>query len=385
MKHFLYLFILFPFFSHSQLPSIAEKTKNLASYKGFFNFFWDDKSGKLFIQVDHLDSQFIYQTSLPAGLGSNDVGLDRGILGNTYVVKFSRTGNKIFLVEPNQHYRAVTNSATEKRAVEQSFPQSILWGFTVEAESNTSILIDATGFLLRDAMKAASTLKNAKQGSYSIDASRSALYLPRTKNFPLNTEFESTITLVNTDGQPGNYVSSVSPTADAITLRMHHSFVQLPDDNYKPRLYDARCPFIPLTYFDYATPVTEPIEKYFIIRHRLQKKDPGALMSEAVKPIIYYLDNGTPEPIRSALLEGAGWWNQAFEAAGYKNAFQVKILPDSADPMDLRYNMINWVHRSTRGWSFGYAVTDPRTGEIIKGNVTLGSLRVRQDYLIATG
>jgi hypothetical protein len=177
----------------------------------------------------------------------------------------------------------------------------------------------------------------------------------------------------------------VTPDAETFTVRMHHSFVQLPDKNYEPRVFDPRSSFIPISFFDYSTPVSEPIDKYFIIRHRLKKKDPNAEKSEAVKPIIYYLDNGTPEPIRSALLEGARWWNQAFEAAGYVNAFQVKVLPDTADPMDVRYNMINWVHRSTRGWSYGAAVVDPRTGEIIKGNVTLGSLRVRQDYLIAQG
>ena len=161
--------------------------------------------------------------------------------------------------------------------------------------------------------------------------------------------------------------------------------MQLPDNNFKPRAFDARSGYYSSTYFDYSTPVTEPIDKFFINRHRLVKKDPSAAMSEAVKPIIYYLDNGTPEPIRTALMEGGKWWNQAFEAAGYKDAFQVKILPDDADPMDLRYNMINWVHRSTRGWSYGASVTDPRTGEILKGHVTLGSLRVRQDYLIAQG
>ncbi len=116
-----------------------------------------------------------------------------------------------------------------------------------------------------------------------------------------------------------------------------------------------------------------------------RKKDPNAAISEAVKPIVYYMDPGAPEPIRSALMDGARWWNQAFEAAGYKDAFRVEVLPEDADPMDVRYNMINWVHRSTRGWSYGSSVIDPRTGEIIKGHVTLGSLRVRQDFLIAEG
>lgn len=364
---------------------ITEKTKRMKPYKGFFDFYWDDSTGKVWLQINKFDTEILYQTSLPAGLGSNDVGLDRGILGTTYVVKFSRVGNKVLMIEPNYNYRAVSGDVAEKRAVAQSFAQSTIWGFTVTAQSGDSVLVDATEFLLRDALQVSNTLQNSKQGTYILDPSRCAMYLPRTKNFKLNTEFETTVTFVNRDGRAGNYVASVTPAADAVTLRMHHSFVQLPDSNYQKRLYDARSPFITNSYFDYSTPVTEPIQKNYIIRHRLQKKDPLAAKSEAVQPIIYYLDNGTPEPIRSALLEGAQWWNQAFEAAGYINAFQVRILPDSADPMDLQYNMINWVHRSTRGWSFGNAVVDPRTGEIIKGNVTLGSLRVRQDYLIAQG
>ncbi len=386
MKYLLLLLLCLPFYTKSQpLPSIEDKTKNLKSYPGFMKFYWDESAGKVWLEINKLDSEILYQTSLPAGLGSNDIGLDRGLLGSTSIIKFTRVGNKILMVQPNYDFRAITNDLAEKRAVEQSFAQSNLWGFTAEAETKGSVLVDATAFFMRDAMQVSNRLQNSKQGNYSIDLSRSAMYLARTKNFPQNTEFETTITFITRDARPGNLVSSVAPVGDAVTLRMHHSFVQLPDNNYKPRLFDARSGFIPVSYFDYSTPVTEPINKMFIIRHRLQKKDPSAAMSEPVKPIIYYLDNGTPEPIRSALLEGAKWWNQAFEAAGYINAFQVKILPEDADPMDIRYNMVNWVHRSTRGWSYGAAVVDPRTGEIIKGNVTLGSLRVRQDYLIASG
>jgi hypothetical protein len=386
LQRFILFFFLIPFVVQAQTVNpIVEKTKNMKSYTGFFNFYWEESTGKIWLQIDKLDEEILYQTSLPAGLGSNDVGLDRGILGTTYIVKFNRVGNKILMIEPNYSYRAVSGDLAEKRAVEQSFAQSVLWGFTVAAESNGSVLVEATDFLLRDALQVVTTLQNSKQGSYSIDATRSAMYLQRTKNFPLNTEFETTVTFVNRDGKPGNYVSTVTPVPEAITLRMHHSFVQLPDNNFKTRLYDARSPYITNSYFDYSTPITEPIQKNYIRRHRLQKKDPSAVKSEAIKPIIYYLDNGTPEPIRSALLEGASWWNQAFESAGFINAFQVKILPEDADPMDLRFNMINWVHRATRGWSFGSAVVDPRTGEILKGNVSLGSLRVRQDYLIAQG
>jgi hypothetical protein len=380
------LLVLLPFITRAQsLPSVDDKTKNLKKYEGYLNFYWDENSGKIWLEIDKLDSAILYINSLPAGLGSNDIGLDRGLLGDNRVVRFNRTGRKLLMTQPNYDYRALSSDKAERRAVEQSFAQSVLWGFTIEAESNGHVLVDATDFLMRDAMKVASRIKGMRQGNYTLDKTRSAFYLPQSKNFPQNTELETTLTFVNNDGEAGNYVQQVTPSSEAITLRLHHSFVQLPDNNYKTRVFDPRSSFISMSYFDYSTPVTEPIDKYFIIRHRLEKKDPAAAKSEAVKPIVYYLDNGTPEPIRSALLEGAQWWNQAFEAAGYINAFQVKILPEDADPMDVRYNMINWVHRSTRGWSYGYSVSDPRTGEIIKGNVTLGSLRVRQDYLIASG
>ncbi|MEP7372226.1 MAG: zinc-dependent metalloprotease [Chitinophagaceae bacterium] len=381
-----WIVILFPVFAIAQaLPTIEEKTKGLKKYEGYLNYYWDEAAGKIWLEVDKLNTEILYNTSLPAAIGSNDIGLDRGLLGDGRIVTFNRIGRKLLMIQPNYNYRAVTTDKAEQRAVEQSFAQSTLWGFSIEAESNGHALVDATDFLLRDAMKMSSRLLSMKQGKYTIEKTRSAIYLPQSKNFPQNTELEATITLVNTDGETGVYLNSVTPSPEAITVRIHHSFVQLPDNNYKPRELDARSSFMDMSYFDYSTPVPEPISKYFITRHRLEKKDPYAARSEVVKPIVYYLDNGTPEPIRSALLEGASWWNQAFEAAGFINAFQVKLLPEDADPMDVRYNMINWVHRSTRGWSYGYSVVDPRTGEIIKGNVTLGSLRVRQDYLIAQG
>ncbi len=387
MRRLIALLIAFsPLISLAQnLPSIEDKTKGSKKYEGYLNYYWDETTGKIWLEVDKLDSEILYVISLPAALGSNDIGLDRGLLGDSRIIKFNKVGRKLMMVQPNYDYRAVTNDKAEKRAVEQSFAQSTLWGFAIEAESNGHVLVDATDFLLRDAMKAANRIRGMRQGNYSFDKSRSAVYLPMCKNFPQNTELEATITLVNNDGEAGNFVRAVTPSPEAITLRMHQSFVQLPDNNFQTREFDPRSSFINTSYFDYSTPVSEPIEKHFIIRHRLQKKDPTAAKSEAVKPIIYYLDNGTPEPIRSALLEGAQWWNQAFEAAGYINAFQVKLLPEDADPMDVRYNVINWVHRSTRGWSYGASVVDPRTGEIIKGHVSLGSLRVRQDYLIAQG
>src|SRR6184192_2284728 len=364
-----------------QTATIAEKTAGAQKLPGYFNLYWDARQGKLWLEIDKWSTEFLYQSGLPAGIGSNDIGLDRGQLGATRTVRFERSGPKVLLIQENLEYRAVSNDPDEKRAVHDSFAESVLWGFKVEAEERDHALVDATDFFLRDAHGIPATLHRVKQGAYHLDASRCAIYLPQTKNFPLNTEVEATLTFAGEE--PGRWVRDVTPSPESITVREHHSFVQLPPPGYKPRAYDPRGSFFGIGYMDYATPISEPTVKRFIARHRLEKKDPKAAVSEAVRPIVYYLDRGAPEPIRSALLEGARWWNQAFEAAGYKNAFRVEMLPEGADLMDLRYNVIQWVHRATRGWSYGAAVIDPRTGEIIKGHVTLGSLRVRQDYLIA--
>jgi hypothetical protein len=290
MKKMLFAFLFLSQFTVAQkLPGIEEKTTGLKKMEGFFPVYWDENNGKIWIEINRLDTEILYVISLPAGLGSNDIGLDRGLLGGGRIVKFSRTGRKLLMIEPNYGYRAVTTDDKEKKAVEQSFAQSVLWGFTIEAETGNRVIVDATEFLTRDAMQAANRIRRAQQGAYTLDRARSAIFLPATKNFPLNTELEATITLVNSDGISGNYVQSVTPSPEAITLRMHHSFVQLPDNGYKPRLFDARSGFIPVSFFDYSTPVAEPIEKFYAIRHRLEKKDPAAAMSEPVKPIIYIL------------------------------------------------------------------------------------------------
>ncbi len=362
---------------------VTEKTAGMTALPGYFDLYWDEQTGKLYLDIDKLDEEFLYVTYLSSGLGSNDVGLDRGQIGSRQVVYFQRVGPKVLLIEPNYTYRALSDNPDEVAAVEQAFAKSVLWGFEAAAAEEDRVLVDATDFFLRDAHDAAGTLARTDQGAYRLDASRSVINLQRTKNFPLNTEIDARLTF--TGEEPGRYVQQVAPNPNAVTLAQHHSFIKLPDGNYEPRQFDPRAGTFSVTFYDYARPIDEPIERKWIARHRLEKKNPGAAVSEAVEPIVYYLDRGTPEPVRSALLAGARWWNAAFEGVGYKDAFQVKMLPDDADLLDVRYNVIQWVHRSTRGWSYGSSVVDPRTGEIIKGHVTLGSLRVRQDFLIAEG
>ncbi len=367
-----------------QDKTIGARTAGLQKLEGYVPLYWDAANGKMLMEISRFNAEFLYQISLPTGVGSNPLGLDRGQLGGSHVVRFERIGPKVLLVQSNYRYRAISPDANERRAVEESFAQSVLWGFKVEASEGERVLVDATAFFLRDAHGVIDRLRQARQGQYRYDESRSAFYLPRTRAFPKNTEIETILTF-SSDAETGPLVRETVPAPQSITIREHHSLVELPDNNYKPRKLDPRVGVHGITFYDFASPLDQPVEKRWISRHRLEKKDPSAAVSEPVKPIIYYVDSGAPEPIRGALVEGASWWNAAFEAAGFKNAFQVKVLPQDADPMDLRYNMINWVHRSTRGWSYGASVTDPRTGEIIKGNVTLGSLRDRQDYLIGSG
>jgi len=363
-------------------PSIEEKTESMDRIDGFVPLYWDAAKGRLWMEIGRFDTEILHYVSLPAGIGSNDLGLDRGQLGPQAIVEFRRVGPRILMVQPNYEYRALSENPAERRAVRDAFAESVLWGFEVAAETEGRVLVDATDFVIRDAHGVARGLKGADQGTYALSTSRSALYLPRTKGFPKNTEIEVTLTFTS-EAPEGSWVRSVTPRADAVTVRQHFSFVELPEPGFEPREALPGAGFFGPDFVDYASPLGEPLVTRLIARHRLEKRDPDAEVSEPVDPIVYYLDPGTPEPVRSALLEGARWWDQAFETAGYRGAFRVEMLPEDADPMDLRYNMIQWVHRSTRGWSYGMTVSDPRTGEILKGHVSLGSLRVRQDYLIA--
>lgn len=365
------------------LPTIAEKTEAATAMEGFFNLYWDAAQGVLYWEIDPEGGEFLYQVSMGSGLGSNPVGIDRGQLRGTYVLEPRRTGPRLLLAQPNYQFQARSDNPTEVQAVRDAFAPSVYWGFDIVAESDGRVLVDATPFFVRDARNVIGQLAQRGQGTFRLDESRSAIHLPATRSFPENTEVEALLTFASDN--PGGLVRGVAANPQAVTLRQHHSFVQLPDDGFRPRVADPRIGVNGPTIFDYATPLDQDLRLRLTARHRLIKRDPNAEPSEPVEPIVYYVDPGTPEPVRSALVEGARWWVDAFEAAGFVNAYQVEILPDGVDPQDIRYNMIHWTHRRTRGYSYGNSVIDPRTGEIIRGVVNLGSLRLRQDYLHGQG
>ena len=380
------IFLIFIFLSlnvFSQIPNLSEFISDLDKREGYLNFYWDDNKGKIYLEIKNLNQELIYINYLSAGIGSNDLGLDRGQIGGTRIIKFVKMGPKILMVQPNYKYRAISNNEEEIKSVEDAFAKSTLWGFQIVASDKNKYLIDISDFVIRDSHRISQRLTQRNQGSFKVDKNASSFDNLNSKNFPLNSELEAFLTFRGI--AKGSWLRSVSPDFETFSVRTRHSFVKLPDGGYKPRKFDPRAGYGAMTFYDYASPIEEDLHVKYIRRHRLIKKYPNLEISEAVEPIIYYLDRGVPEPVKSALIEGASWWNEAFEAAGFKNAFQIKVLPEGADMLDVRYNVIQWVHRSTRGWSYGASVVDPRTGEIIKGHVSLGSLRVRQDYLIAEG
>jgi hypothetical protein len=342
-----------------------------AAGEGLLDLEVDPESGAVLLALEHFPADFLYVPALQSGVGSNDLGLDRGLLEETRWVRFERYGNRVLLLEPNLEFRANTQNSFERQAVGEAFAQSVLAGFAIENPGDRLVRIDLSSLLISDITRISTLISELEQGTFELDPERSAVDTASIRNYPENTLIPVVLTLKG--AEPGEFLQDVTPTADSLTVRVMHQFIKLPDPGYEPRQFHPRSGYFSLNFRDYAAALDEKLEQRLIFRHDLKNG----------QPLTYYVDSGTPEPIRSALLEGASWWAKAFEAAGFDQGFKVDILPDGVDPLDVRYNVIQWVHRSTRGWSYGSNVHDPRTGEIIKGHVSLGSLRVRQDQVIA--
>lgn len=363
--------------------SIAALTAHLPAQSGFLPIWRDADKGRVLLAVSELDRPFLLASSLPYGLGSNEVGLDRGQPGEVKLVRFQKRGARLFLVEDNTRYTASSGNADERASAVQAFAAAVLWSGDILASEPGKYLVDFSSFLLADQHGIGRRLAGAKQGNYTVQAARSAVLAELAKSFPDNTELEAELTLAVAGAGEGAAVRRVAADGGAVTLRQHISLVRLPQDGYTPRTFHPGSGGTANAVIDFGVPLADSIDVRRQRRHRLERIDPAAVSGPVKKPIVYYLDRGAPEPVRSALLDGARWWASAFEMAGFQDAYRVELLPEGVDPMDIRYNVINWVHRDTRGWSYGSSLLDPRTGEIIRGVVTLDSQRVRQDILIA--
>ncbi len=366
----------------AEAKTLTEAVGGLEKRSGFFDIYVDKKTNKIkaLIPVSSGETfQAIYTRRLRAGLGSNPVGLDRGWGDRGVVISFEHYGDKLVIKQENLTYRANPDNPLEALAVDESFADSFLASLKVEAESDGKVLVDMTDFLTRDSLSIVQHLKGRGQGSFSVSKDRSFVDIDNALAFPDNIEIDAFLTISSND--PGEEVATTAANGKDATLIQHHSFVRLPKPGFEPRISDPRMGAIETVYIDYSTPLAAPITKRLAIRHRLEKDASG----NTINPIVFYIDSGAPEPVRSALVEGAEWWKDAFAAAGYPDGYEVKLLPEDVHPLDVRYNVVQWVHRQTRGWSYGGGVVDPRTGEFLKGHVNLGSLRVRQDRMIFEG
>lgn len=376
--------------SSSGYSGFSRITDDLTHKPGFFDLYVDEEHGTIYALLpapaeDGLILSTIYATGLTAGLGSNPIGLDRGAFDSGAILNFRRIGGKVIAELENTGYRATADRPLEKKAVRESFAQSFIWSGSVAAKDDEGrLLVDISGLLTRDHFGAAAQIgRNANGGTYQIAADRSMPDATAALAFPENVELDAFLTL--SSSKPGSEPRATAADARDVTLVQHHSFIRLPDDGYTPREADQRSGAIEVAYYDFSSPLDAPILKRYARRFRLQKEDPATAFGPAKAPIIFYVDAGAPEQIQQALIEGASWWAEAFEAAGFEDGYRVEVLPEGAHPFDVRYNMIQWTHRQTRGWSYGGGVFDPRTGEMLKANVILGSQRVRQDRMIFEG
>jgi hypothetical protein len=366
--------------------SIATRTRGLEKRDGFIPVYLDGSHGKIYLEIPHDSMRVLYFLTQATGLGSNPIGVDRGSNEQESIARFDRDGDHVLVVLENWNYRSsiAKENPDHARSVTEAFPSSTIAALPLLADENGRMLVDATDFLLKDWSDVSATISQAGQGSYTVARDRSGVYRPYTRAFPTNTEIDVSLTYTSA-GNPGPIMRNVLPDPHSFTLRQHTTLLQLPDDGYKPREMDPRVGFFGISFKDYGQPIQGSLEQHWIDRHRLERVNPADPNSAIKNPIVYYVDRGIPEPIRSAVKQGVSWWADAFDRAGLKGAFRVEDLPEGADPMDARYNVVQWENRNERGWSVGGALTDPRTGEMIKGMARLDSHRARTDYNLYAG
>lgn len=354
--------------------SISQRTAGLERHDGYLPFYVDAARGRVLIEIPKLNDDMLYFVQVAKGIGNVELGIDRGGSGASKVIYFERHGNRAAIVERNLRFRATSANAALQEGMEQSFASSVLASLPIEADENGRLLVDASAFILRDAIDLEGLLRRRNQGAFRVDPGRSALYAPRTRGNTDNTEFETTLTYASDN--PGPLVNRAAPDGRALTVRVHQSFMR-PPTGYRPRVADPRLGLITLNFRDYSAPYAQGTDVQWIRRFRLEKKDPAAPVSEPKTPLVFYLDAGVPEPIRSAMRDGILWWNQAFETAGFRNAIQVKDPTPDIDPLDPRISFVFWVNRDERGFSVGGSLADPRTGEILSAKARMDSHRIR--------
>ena len=364
----------------------AQVLQNTVAQDGLLPVHVDRRGGRILLSLPAPDAEgisgrFIYVAALETGLGSASIGLDRALSSGSRLLVFRRVGRKIVAEIENPRFRASGASAEELEGVRHSFAYSTLWMGDIAAETaDGRLIVDISSFLARDDLNIARALREQENGDYRLVPELSIADVNFVHVFPRNIELEGRLTFVS--ARPGPEVANIAPIAGNVSFIVRHSLVALPEPGYEPRRFDPRSGSFGMQVVDFGAPLGRPVVYELANRFRLEHGDPADPRSPVRNPIVFYIDRAAPEPIRTALREGVSWWSDAFAAAGWPGAFRAEIMPVGADPLDIRYNVVNWVNRATRGWSYGQPIVDPRTGEIIKGQVLLGSLRIRQDLII---
>jgi len=367
---------------------IAAFTAGMESREGFIPFHLDGETGRIFLEVEQLDRDFLYLNTLAAGLGTfQPTRLDRGQTGSAMVVRFERRGSRVVLVRRNVNTIASSGDPHEIQAVEESFPPSVLGAFPITERDGGRLLVDATDFFLSDVWDVHGTARRAGMGEMRVDRDRSFIVEEHTHAFPVNTEVRAALTF--TSDNPQAAWRQHAPDGRSVTLQQHHSFLELPDPPLPVRPYDPRMGVGSAVVEDYSQPLDQDYRLRSMPRWRLVPSDPEAYLRgelvDPVEPIVIHLDPGIPEPYRTAYREGAEWWNSAFEAAGFRDAFQVRDLPEGVHQMDARYSVLQIVHRTAPGPSTGNSFRDPRTGEMLKALTQMDSYRSLTNYNIFAG
>lgn len=364
----------------------AQVLQGTVAQSGLLPVHVDARGGRILLSLpppdaEGLSGRFIYVAALETGLGSASLGLDRALSSGSRLLVFRRVGRKILAEVENPRFRAAGAPAEEQQGVRRSFAYSTIWMGDIAAETaDGRLLVDISGFLTRDDLGIARALREQENGDYRLVAELSVADANFVRVFPRNIELQGRLTFVS--ARPGPEVGNIAPIAGNVSFIVRHSLVALPEPGYVPRRFDPRAGSFGMQVVDFNAPLGRPVVYELANRFRLERADPADPASPVRSPIVFYIDRAAPEPIRSALREGVAWWAEAFAAAGWPGAFRAEILPEGADPLDISYSVVNWVNRATRGWSYGQPIVDPRTGEIVKGQVLLGSLRIRQDLII---
>jgi hypothetical protein len=372
-------------------PAAAQKPEVLAGtaqQTGLLPVHVDAKQGRILLSLPAPDAtglmgRYIYVTALKTGLGSAPIGLDRALSGGSKLVVFRRLGKKVLLEAENPRFRATNAPPPEQAAARDSFRVfDIVDRRCRRGDGDGRVLVDLASLLTQDMMGIGQALKSANEKGFALSKELSVADPNSVKAFPDNLELEARQTFVS--AEPSAEINNIAPATGNLSFVVRHSFVRLPAPGYQPRRFDPRTGVFSTQVLDYAAPLGSPIVYDVANRFRLEKVDPSAPRSRVKKPILFYIDTSAPEPIRTALFEGASWWRRPSKRPASSTHIAWRCCrPASTRSISATMSSTGPIGRRAAGPTA--RCRGPAHRRDHQGQVLLGSLRVRQDMLIFEG